>query len=399
MGELALAVVDTYEDLFIEYVIGGVRASLAQVQAHEYVVPDAVREQAWHVLSFALDVDAAWEVTKELLLELAPKMELMGFRETWIPYLEQGVRKSQEQQDQVTMGSLYYQLGVFYRLAAQHYDALHWLNEGRQLFAEINEIENLARCHNQLAYVAWQQGQVEETISNAKEALALLPEHHVEQAMAYSALGLIAVGQQKFDEAESYFLNALEIRELHGEKRLIAWSLQNLAISIMHQAKFDAAIKYYEKALTLLRNLGDYANQAIVYMNIGLAYYQQGKVDNALKNYDLANTIFIKVGDKLNSARLMTNQGLAFYEKCDFQMAEFYFNQSMTTSAVLGNNALRLNAISGLIMTKIAQDNNPEAANLLSSAMAELEQLPDLPNYIELTEYFEKYHSKLIEKM
>ena len=76
----------TPQALFTNYIIAGVGASLARVRTAEYVVADVDRQQAWHLLSFALKVEEAWPVTRALVVALAPKLELAGCREDWIPY-------------------------------------------------------------------------------------------------------------------------------------------------------------------------------------------------------------------------------------------------------------------------------------------------------------------------
>ena len=85
--------------MFQDYIRAGVQASLARVQAVEHTLPELDRQQAWHLLSFALDLPEVWDETRALLLALAPKMEQAGFRMEWLVYLMEGHRRSQTYAD------------------------------------------------------------------------------------------------------------------------------------------------------------------------------------------------------------------------------------------------------------------------------------------------------------
>ena len=381
MGELALAVVDTYEDLFIEYVIGGVRASLAQVQAHEYVVPDAVREQAWHVLSFALDVDAAWEVTKELLLELAPKMEQGGLRETWIPYLERAIQVSQLIKDGSAESEFGYQIGLLYRLQSKHEIAREWFSYSLTTMSGNRCKFIQARIFNQLAYVELQNGNADSGIEYANKALSILDDQHVEKAMSLSVLGLATGERSQWQQAEQLHRQALCIRENSGDRRQIAWSLQNLAITLQRQKQFDDAIMTYQRALDILIEIHDYVNQAIVVMNLGLTYYYQGNAQAAIDKYELAEKVFIKCGDFLNQARLYVNWGLACLDLDLAEHAEHKFAKAVNLFAQVGNNGLRLNAIDGLALAYLAQHKYYRAQNVLLKGIEDLVLSREVPNY------------------
>ena len=378
----------TYHQVFVGYMTNGLKESLARIQRHDNVVPDSDLRQALLLLDRGLQQDEAWDASRELLLELAPKMEQMGYRAGWIPYLERGIEQSNLQSDRMAAGTLHYQHGLLHRLIGRHDKARSSLEKSEQIFAEVGEPEHQAKALNQLAYVAWQQGQAEETIRCANCALLLLPKDHIESAMAYSVLGLIAVEQWQFEGAEKNHRKALTIRQKHGNIRLIAWSLQNLGVALSRQENFAEAIQHYEDALELLESIGDTGNLGIVHLNLGLAKHYANRFFDALRNYANASTIFKTLNDRANIARLLMNQGLTHFALNELSDAEICFSSAVQLFSEQSNDMHRLNATDGLIMTEIAQQNFTEANKHLSVALVELEALPELPNHKYLADSF-----------
>ena len=90
--------------LFRRMMVTKLRQSLAAVQATPQFLPTQVRDQALHILSYGLkkearDVEGCWKSTRYLLLEMAPRMELMGHRLDWLPFLKQAANAAQHNGD------------------------------------------------------------------------------------------------------------------------------------------------------------------------------------------------------------------------------------------------------------------------------------------------------------
>lgn len=77
-----------YPSLFRVFIEQALKRSLAQVQCCPGPLSEDVRDQALHAVSFGLKLAPAWALTRALLIELAPKMEQMGHRDDWLPYLK-----------------------------------------------------------------------------------------------------------------------------------------------------------------------------------------------------------------------------------------------------------------------------------------------------------------------
>ena len=77
-----------YATFFSDVLIDALVDATRRVHDAESRLPEAEREDAWHLLSYAFDQDVAWQETRQLVFALAPRMELAGFREDWINYLQ-----------------------------------------------------------------------------------------------------------------------------------------------------------------------------------------------------------------------------------------------------------------------------------------------------------------------
>lgn len=112
-----------YTDIFTSYILNGASQALAQVQQSAGQIPEDVRAQAWHLLDYALGVDPAWPQVRELLLALSPKMEMAGYRDEWLPFLQAGIERSIAQADRAVEARLELAVGQLLRLENRYNEA------------------------------------------------------------------------------------------------------------------------------------------------------------------------------------------------------------------------------------------------------------------------------------
>lgn len=381
----------TTQRLFTNYISAGVQASLDRVRAAEYTVPEADRQQAWHILSFALDAPTAWQVTRELLLALAPKMEQAGFREEWIPYLEKGLHCAQNIGDRQAAAECELQIGLLHRLLNRFDEASRWTIASVEHFAAQEDSNGQARALNELAWLEHLQHHYQAASQHIEQALDLLAEGDPERAMSYRVKGMVTFHQGNLQEAATYHRQAFELFEQQKELRRVAWSLQNLAIALHWQNKFEVAFECYRKAAAILTEINDISNWGIVQMNFGGAYYYFGNAAEAVKHLVNAETIANQLHDKLQLARVHTHLGLAHLALNDYSKSEKAFILSINEYNALGDHGWRLNAMDGLAMTYLASKQYTQAMTVLQQALAALPEVASLPNYDYLQQSLTKH--------
>lgn len=375
----------SYPTTFHTYICRTIEIALANVRATAGLLPDAVRKQALHALSYALGLDAAWPVTRELLLVMAPKMEQAGHRTDWMPYLEQGITAGERLGDWPAVAEYQLQLGMLYRMISQFETAKAWLSRSVANFAQGADGPNQARALNELAWVEHLQHHYAEATAHVEQALGLLPVDHPECGMSYRVLGMIAIFQKKWEEAELLHLKALVIFEQQGHQRRIAWGLQNVATALTNQHKFIAAFEYYQKAAKTLLVMNDIHNWGIVQMNLGLAYLYSKNPELALSYLVDAENVACQLNNLFQLAGIKTNQGLVYLALKDYLKAENAFLSAVNSYTKLGDERWRLNAIDGLAMAYLAQKQFTQAVEVLEVALQDLPRIKAMPNYAYLS--------------
>ena len=247
---------------------------LSDLVATATPLPDEeARIQAMHTLTFALRVPALWDLTRQLLLKLSPKMEQAGHRSDWLVYLAEATTLSEQRTDWATAAECTLQRGLLHRLLSEFPLAIEQLQRSVALWQQIGAGRDQARALNELAWVAYLQNQTGPATTYVEQALALLPAADPERAMCYRVQGMIAIAHERWAEAEAYHRQALTIFATGGDDRKAAWSLQNLAYALRGQKRFEEAIEYYEQAAVLLLEEGDLYHWSTVQMNLGITYH------------------------------------------------------------------------------------------------------------------------------
>lgn len=349
------------------------------VCSYPTVLPDEVREDALYVLDLALRFAETWSVGRELLFALCPKMELAGIRQGWIEELERIVELAQRQHDNGMIAELCFQLGLLSRLQSNFDKAKLWLTRSIDLARVTDQACLEAKTLNQLAYVAWQQHEYDKSVDFAQQALQFLGESHIERAMSLSALGLVAIDQRRWQEAEQLHRQALQIRTHTGGKRLIGWSLQNIGYALRGQGKYDEALKYFEEAIPILEDSQDLSNCAIAQMNLGIVYWQLNQPQQSLASYLKSEKIFRKIDDKLNLANNCTNIGLVNMALDNLDLAAEAFIESSELFSKIGNLSWQLNALDGLGIVFLKQKKYADAYNTFQQILTTLPNVNDPP--------------------
>lgn len=370
-----------YSTTFRTYILRTAEFALNRVGATANLLPTDVRQQALHALSYALGLADIWPVARDLLLALAPKLEQAGHREDWMPYLVQGIAAGEGQGDWPTVAEFQLQLGMLYRMLSEFAQAKTWLTASQLNFAKGWDADNQARVLNELAWLEHLQHHYEDATTYTQQALRLLPPDHPERGMSYRVLGMIAIEQKHWLEAEELHRKALNLFNRQGERRRIAWGLQNLAYALRGQNKFEGAFEYYQRAAKVLYEIQDLYNWVTTQINLGLAYLYAGQPELATPCLLEAEAIAYQLKDTLQMARIRTNQGLVYLALYDYKKAENAFLSSVELYTKLEDERWRLNAIDGLAIAYLAQDQFVQACEVLEAALQALPHIKTMPNY------------------
>lgn len=373
-----------YPTIFRSYIIKSAQYILVKIQQFGPVLSSNDREQALHTLSYALKLPEAWTDTRALLLALAPKMEQAGYRDEWIPYLQEGIDQSRLFNDKEAEAELELQLGILYQLRGKYEVAHTQLEASAQKFEALNDIRNQARALNRLAYVARLQRKFEPATHLAEKAKILLTTEDSEGAYSYFVLGLVALDKRDWSNAIHFSKQAFNLWQRNNNKRMMGRSLMCQSVASEKMKQYEAATQASEQAISLFESIQDPFYKAASQMNLGNVYRALNLPAMALEIYQPAQKIFQQVQDLYSLAHIHHNMGMAYRQLQQWPKSEKAYRSSIRYQKEIGNVAWLVNAMDGLGLVYLAQNKYIEAKKTFEEALSWLTQIKGEPGHEHL---------------
>ncbi|MCB0107025.1 MAG: tetratricopeptide repeat protein [Caldilineaceae bacterium] len=375
---------DTYSELFQEYIISSIGYLTVLVQTTPALLSVDDRRQALHALSYALRLPQTWRAARALLLGMASKMERAGYRTEWLPYLQQGVQQSQHQNDTATAAELAIHVGYTYFLQGDYAEADAWFTKSWHCFQQLNDLVGQGTALNRMAMVAQRQRAFAQAEHLVAQALSLLADYP-ERANSYTVLGEVALETRAWSQAERWFRQALQIWEEHDDRRRCAWGERNLGVALLEQADYAGAIHCYQQAMMLLEQEADRVNLATVQLNLGVIFSRTNRPREALPLYEKAAAIFRETQDQPYLAMIYTNQAIAYRRLQQWQPAEESCRAAIALWTKIGDIKNLLNAKDELGLILQGQGLLEAAVAVFSEALEQLYRMPEpVPRLVEL---------------
>ena len=342
-----VAEVESYRNLFEQYVAAGVVHSLDTVRQDRLRVSEDVRVQAWHLLSFALRTPRAWPVTATLLLELSPKMQQAGYREQWLVYLEEGLVYSRTAGDALRTAALELEVGELQRHLGRLDEAQSCFDAALHTFAAAGSIVQTGAAKVCMANLAYLRERWLLALDLCHEVLATILDSHFVRARALFVAAGAYDRLHEEGQAEQFYAESQAAWEELGEQRWAALCLQNRAWLASQRGENSPARALCARALATFVDLGALHGQAVVHQDWGIIEYLDGNIQAALLRYQEAEKIFRRLGDILYLAMVCNNIGLVYRAERKWDEAEACYAESVGIYRELGTVLARINIESG----------------------------------------------------
>ena len=367
-------------------ILSSLRYVLERIQVVDGLLADELRSQALYTLrQYGFDLPAAWPLTRELLLLLAPKVEQAGLRDEWIPYLQRGIMLCHAPTEIIYQGWFHFHLAVLYEFRARYVQAEEQFAASADCFAHSSEQRQQAVALSRLGYIAAIQHHYQTALQLAQSALQQLPKNDPARAYAYSTLGITAYSQAQWSTAQDYFQIALDLWQAEKNQRQIARALRNLGPALRQQKRFSEASHCYEQAITIFDNLPDLREAAVTRMNLGNVYLETNASAAALPLYNWAEPVLHSYRDELHLIRLYFNRGLAHRNLQQWSAAEADLQAALRRWQQLERQTVKVaTVLIELTQLYLLQKRLVEAEAIFTQAQEQLALLPKDAVYEQL---------------
>jgi CHAT domain-containing protein len=170
------------------------------------------------------------------------------------------------------------------------------------------------------------------------ERLAQLPANRRWLAAIQARRGMLALVENRDDDAERDFLEAIRFSEETQQPGFKAAALTNLGYLRMQHSHFGQAVESFKPAITLARKLGIKTLLEKDLGNLGWCYYNLGELDSALLSLKEGEQVAGQINLKDDQRLWLTDIGLVYSALEKYGEAENYHLRALSM-ARQSNNA------------------------------------------------------------
>jgi len=155
-----------------------------------------------------------------------------------------------------------------------------------------------ARLFADLSMVAYHQGQLDQAVDRARQALSMSGTDGEPQALAqaHNILGILTHGRGDQSLARDHLLRSSALAEGIGDAGIRAAALNNLALVYGRDGDVEAALAFGETALELCITQGDRHREAALHNNLADLLNAAGRTGEAIDHLKQAVTIYAEIG-------------------------------------------------------------------------------------------------------
>ena len=241
---------------------------------------------------------------------------------------------------------------------------------------------DIAVIYHQLGNTAFRRGRLDEADSWYRQAIQIREELGFRALLAtdYHQLGVTAQARGRLDESEDWCRKALTIFEELGDRRYTAGANGQLGITAQARGRLDEAEDWCRKALTIFEELGDRPNTGNTYDQLGTIAQRRGRLDEADDWYRKALTVFEELGDRPGIASVYRQLGIAAQDRGRLDEADDWYRKSLIIAEELGDRPHMADTYHQLGTTAQDRGQLDEADDWYRKALTINEELGNRPN-------------------
>ncbi|TYT68928.1 tetratricopeptide repeat protein, partial [Microcystis aeruginosa] len=227
-------------------------------------------------------------------------------------------------------GSKYLQSKNYQKAKEIYQKSLELLKPISESYSQLKQSLQAGTLH-QLGMVAAELREWEQARSYYQQALEIYIEYgaRYEQAKTLHQLGRVAQELREWEQARSYYQQAIEIFIEYGDRYEQAGTLHQLGMVAAELREWEQARSYYRQALEIYIEYGNRYEQAGTLDNLGIVAQELREWEQARSYYQQALEICIEYGNRYEQAGTLHNLGVVAQEVGELSQAKSYYLQAL----------------------------------------------------------------------
>ena len=208
-------------------------------------------------------------------------------------------------EDKAVVADDYQSLGQVMQHQRRYAEAQDWFNKSLEIHQALQDPEEMVNDYRALGRASQFRLEHDEAESWYQQARAIVEEHQDEDTavLVYHELATVYHARYMFDQAETWFRQALFLSEQLDKPRQMAVEFHHLGRLSQNRGLFyEDAENWYLLALEKFEALGDRRSAGDQCRQLGVLFHEQQKLDEAERWYLRAKDMFDEAGDVQRSA-------------------------------------------------------------------------------------------------
>lgn len=218
-----------------------------------------------------------------------------------------------------------------------------------------------------------------EALIQAQKALELSRKesdfHNI--AVSLECIAFCHYANSDFEQAKSFYIQAMAVYSGNGEQRGVASSYNNIGMIEQDLGNFGKSLRFFQKALQIDRTINDSIGEAYTLNNIGTVYLYKGQYQKALNYFERAFHIANTINDTEGKISYYINTGLLHQSNKDISSASSCFTKAFNLSEKNQDNYSMAIALINLGNTDRDKKDFREAQRKFLTALDIIESLND----------------------
>jgi len=237
---------------------------------------------------------------------------------------------------------------------------------------------NQGMCLNNIGSCYFFKGDYENALTYFQQALELRERSKVAEDIVLTVHNLAETSAKmgQYDKALSYYARALDLYRGTGDKRGAAMETYSMGTLFGYQGRYGAAIKAKDEALNAFRNLKDRSFwMTEILSGYGMALADAGRLEEAQKSLDEALSSARELKNDGSITQALNYQGECFFYRGDFKSARNLYEQALQFASRSKEPEKVLLSKFHVAKVTLKQGRAPEAASALRKLAGEADSL------------------------